>query len=184
MQEEGWAGEWRRVSAVTLFMSFTPIGLTLPFVSASVHNVTGTGRFPQLRDAIGWAEVRRSSGWWIIISSIQKWGVMGKWATFFFLSPMSREKSNRVIYNVIQGSWRTSLLEYNVTSDIKTPNPLHISNIYSNHYGTAGGVYIIGRASHYNLLSWSDTEQGSILLPCSNVLLCVTAWPLTVYMCW
>lgn len=52
MQEEGWVGECR-VSTVTLFMSFTPIGVSLLFVSASEHDLTGTGRFPQLRDAIG-----------------------------------------------------------------------------------------------------------------------------------
>lgn len=50
MQEEGWVAER---SAVVLFMSFTPIGISLLLVSASVHNVTGTGRFPPPRDAIG-----------------------------------------------------------------------------------------------------------------------------------
>lgn len=73
-------------------------------VSAPVPNVYGTGRFPQLKDAIGQAEAKESSGWWIIISSIQKWGVMGTRATLFFVSPMRRENSERVIYNVIQGS--------------------------------------------------------------------------------
>ncbi|GLD75224.1 DNA polymerase delta catalytic subunit [Lates japonicus] len=44
MQEEGWVGGCGGgVAAVTLFMSFTLIGLGLLFVSASARNVTGTG---------------------------------------------------------------------------------------------------------------------------------------------
>lgn len=49
MQEEGWLGEWRRDSAVILFMSSTPIGLILLFVAAPVHIMSGTGSFHQLR---------------------------------------------------------------------------------------------------------------------------------------
>ncbi len=60
------------VNAVALLSYYLALRLLAPvsFLSPPfLHNVTGTGRFPQPRDAIGWAEVKgRCSGWWISIS--------------------------------------------------------------------------------------------------------------------
>lgn len=59
MQEEGWPGEWERICATTLFMTYLLLAWS-HFVSASNDTVTGNGRFPQPRDAIRSAEVKRS----------------------------------------------------------------------------------------------------------------------------
>lgn len=188
MQEEGWVGECR-VSGVTLFMSFTPIGLSFLFVSASVHNVMGTGRFPQPRDAIGWAAVKEScGGWWVIISSIQIRGIMADLFLFFFFFYQWEER--RGLFLILsQGQQRTQFREYNVTGDIKTPNPSTClcDLSYSNHMGTVVRVYIRKAAGTWVVSHAADfskdrhcrgvTEHCTILLPNLDVLFCVTAWP-------
>lgn len=66
-------------------------------VSAPVPNVYGTGRFPQLKDAIGQAEAKESSGWWIIIIIHTKVGGHGN-PGYSFLCIPNEEREQRESY--------------------------------------------------------------------------------------
>lgn len=126
-------------------------------------------------------------GWWVIVSSIQIRGIMADFFLFFFFYQWEERRGLFLISS--QGQQRTQFREYNVTSDIKTPNPSTClcDLSYSNHMGTvvrdyirkAVGTWVVSHAADFSndRHCWRVTEHCTILLPDLDVLFCVTAWP-------
>lgn len=121
------------------------------FVTAPLRNMSGTGRFAQPRDAIGWADVKRSSGWWIIVLSTQKWGVMENQAAVILCTQWG-ETSKRVIYNASKRHREHSFENTPWPVTLKHLTLYNLSDLsFSNHICTAMGsrsLVYTGLASH------------------------------------
>ena len=109
------------------------------------------------------------------------------WPTFSFFFFYQWEERRGLLLISSQGQQRTQFGEYNVTGDIKTPNPSTcLCDIFYSNHMWSGSIFVkaagSGVASHaadfsYDRHCWRVTEHGTILLPALAVLFCVTAWP-------